>query len=334
MRSKNADHTTPRLKDIAERAGVSLATASGALNGYTKSRIKRETIDRVNRIAKEMGYRPNAIARSLKYQRTNTIAFYTGYGFCDVRDRFLGEVVTGIQHACDDLDLNLLLFGNLSRRPVAEIHRELTSGKIDGVVVHAAPNDPVVEMLANGSLPTVAIADAQPLLPSVVADDEGGMRMLIDYLWSRGHRRICFSTPEGRFESVERRRVAFEDAIRAKGGEPIVLHIPWQNTVGYMRALMGVKSHPTAVCCWHDDTAYYLLQTCQVMGIRVPEELAVAGFDALQEGRLPGRHLVTVEVPWREMAYKAAQSVIALRDGGAVTPVVRFSTALHEGDTA
>src|SRR6185437_12573492 len=96
-----------KLKDIAKKAGVSVSTASNALNGYTKSRIAQETLEKVNRIATEMGYRPNAIARSLKFQRTDTIAFYTGYGYCDVRDRFLGEVVTGIQHACDELAVDL-----------------------------------------------------------------------------------------------------------------------------------------------------------------------------------------------------------------------------------
>src|SRR5579871_3591652 len=109
-----------KLKDIAKRAGVSVSTASNALNGYTKSRIKKETLERVNRIATEMGYRPNAIARSLKFQRTDTVAFYTGYGFCDVRDLFLGEVVTGIQHACDQTGIDLLLFGNLTKLPVPE----------------------------------------------------------------------------------------------------------------------------------------------------------------------------------------------------------------------
>src|SRR6185437_1698183 len=100
-------------------------------------------------------YRPNAIARSLKFQRTDTIAFYTGYGFCDVRDLFLGEVVTGIQHACDQTGIDLLLFGNLTKLPVAEIHRKLTSGKVDGVIIHAATDDPVANLLAQTHMPAI-----------------------------------------------------------------------------------------------------------------------------------------------------------------------------------
>jgi len=323
-----------KLKDIAEKAGVSVSTASNALNGYTKSRIARETLERVNRIADELGYRPNAIARSLKFQRTDTIAFYTGYGFCDVRDRFLGEVVTGIQHACDQIDIDLLLFGNLSKHPVSQIHRKLTSGKIDGVIVHAAPEDPVAELLAKGSLPAVAIADAQPSLPSIVADDVQGMEILVDYLWQKGHRKIAFSLPHLHFASVDLRLAAFESAVASRGGEASTVRMPWEDTRIHLEKFLATPGRPTAVCCWHDDSAYYLLQTCIEMGVRVPDDLAVVGFDGLQEGRIPGRKLVTAAVPWRSMAIDATTNLIELRGGGVVDPITRFPVTLVKGDTA
>src|SRR5450432_548418 len=99
-----------KLIDIARRAGVSVTTASNALNNYTKSRIRRETVDHVKAIAAEMGYRPNEIARSLKRQRTDTITFYNGYGLTDFRDRFYGEALTGVERACANNGLDLLLF--------------------------------------------------------------------------------------------------------------------------------------------------------------------------------------------------------------------------------
>src|SRR5580698_11252972 len=92
---------TVKLRDVALKAGVSVSTVSNVLNGYTKSGIRQETFEKVRRIAKEMGYRPNALARSLKVQRTNTIGFYTGYGYHDARDRFRAEIYTGILAACD-----------------------------------------------------------------------------------------------------------------------------------------------------------------------------------------------------------------------------------------
>lgn len=325
-----------KLKDIARKAGVSVSTASNALNFQTNSRIKKETLERVNRIAAEMGYRPNAIARSLKFQRTDTIAFYTGYGYCDVRDRFLSEVVTGMQQACDQYSIDLLLFGNLSKMAVADIHRKLASGKVDGVVVHASPSDPVADRLAAGSLPAVAIADLQPRLPSVVGDDVHGMQLLVDYLWDRGHRRLGFLPSHQAFASAYERKTAFETLVTAKGSQPLIYDLPlhFEAAVVFLKALMADKNRPTALCCWHDDLAYFLLQCCVQIGIRVPDDLGVVGFDGLQEGRIPGRRLVTAAVPWDLMAFEAAANLIKLRNGLSVELITRFPVELRVGDTA
>src|SRR5580704_13159774 len=153
-----------RLRDIAEKAGVSITTASNVLNGYTKSGIKEETRERVRRIARDLGYRPNAIARSLKTQRTNTIGFYTGYGFRDARDPFMGEIYTGIQHGCDELGLDFLIHGNINEKDPDQIGMTLNDGRVDGLVVHAPSGDPVVSYLAEGALPAVAIADPHPAI--------------------------------------------------------------------------------------------------------------------------------------------------------------------------
>jgi DNA-binding LacI/PurR family transcriptional regulator len=323
----------PTLKDIAHRAGVSITTASNALSGSTKWRINRDTVERVTRIAGEMGYRPNAIARSLKSQRTDTVAFYTGYGICDVRDRFLGEIVTGIQHACDYYELDLLLYGNLTKRSDEVIHAKLASGKTDGIIVHAASDNPVAAMLAAGSVPAVGIADVQPVLPSIIADDAAGMKALIDHVWGCGHRKIAFATPEGNYESISRRALAFRDAVLAKGGEPQFTHIPWSNTVSVVESILADSNHPTAVCCWHDDTAYYLLETCRHIGVRIPEDIAIAGFDGLPEGRIPRRELTTVRVPWSDMAFEAAATIVRLRDGAKIERIQTFSVELVVGDT-
>lgn len=321
-----------KLKDIAREAGVSLSTASNALNPKTKSRIARETVDRVGKIASRMGYRPNAIARSLKYQRTDTIAFYTGYGSCDVRDRFLGEIVTGIQQACERSGLDLLLFG---KRSLPEVHRMLTSGKIDGIVVHAAPSDPVAALISAAGLPAVAIADQQPCMPSIVAEDSEGIHMLVDFLRSRGHRRMAFLAPEVPFASVDRRQATFVDQNRSYGMEPEILQLPWEfeETAAVLRELMDRADRPTAFCCWHDDVAYFLLQICMQIGIRVPDHLAVVGFDGLQEGRIPGRRLVTAAVPWLQMASEAAHRLFELREGEEVEHIIRFPVTLTAGDT-
>jgi DNA-binding LacI/PurR family transcriptional regulator len=267
-------------------------------------------------------------------QRTDTIAFYTGYGVGDYRDRFLAEVLTGIQTACDEFKLNLLLFGKLTNRSPQQIHNELISGKFDGLLIHAAPDNIVARQLTEENLPAVAVADVLPSVPSVIADDAGGVEMLIEYLWNKGHRRICFAESGYRFESVMRRSAAFKQAVEARGGEPIFLQVPWVDTLEFVRSLVADPNHPTAICCWHDDLAYYLLQICLSVGIRVPEDIAITGFDGLLDSRARGRALVTVEAPWLKMAREATQILLKIRDGETVDNLLQFSTKLIEGDTA
>lgn len=323
-----------RLRDIAEKAGVSVTTVSHVLNGYTKSGIKQETSDRVKQIAKELGYRPNAIARSLKIQRTHAVGFYTGYDFRDARDPFMGEIYTGIQHACDELGLDFLIHGSVSGRDPNEIKMKLSDGKIDGVVVHAPPEDEVVRSLVEDGLPAIAIADRQPTMPSIVADDVQGMHLLIDYLWSRGHRRIAYLTSHVDLASINARCDTFRADMASRGGDATVESFPWGELDNYFEAWRGNPNRPTAVCCWNDNSAYHMLKACKLHGIDVPGDLAVVGFDGLLETRFPARELVTAGVPWETIASEAVKQVLRRFHGEEVPPLTLFPVTLIPGDTA
>jgi len=323
-----------RLRDIAEKAGVSITTASHVLNGYTKSGIKEETRERVRRIARDMGYRPNAIARSLKNQRTNTLGFYTGYGFRDARDPFMGEVYTGIQHGCDEMGLDFLIHGNVKKSDPADISLSLNDGRVDGLVVHAPTNDPVVSYLAGGSLPAVAIADPHPSIPSIVADDVAGIALLVDYLWSKGHRNIVYLTSHIKITSIELRANAFRVLMIERGGTWSIEQFPWTDPTTFLGDFMRRKNRPTAACCWHDNSAYYLISACLETGVRVPEDLAIVGFDGLLETRLPARKLVTVQVPWETMAQETVRRLVAQVEGDTGPQLVKFPVTLTQGDTA
>lgn len=324
-----------KLRDIAAAAGVSVATVSQALNGYTKTGLRQETCDRVRTLAKQMGYTPNAIARSLKMQRTHAVGFYTGYGYRDARDPFLAEMFTGIRHGCDELKLDFLIHGDLGEGDdPQEIRVRLGNGRVDGIILHAQPSDPVARCLAEGVLPAVAIADRQEDIPSVVADDVQGMRLLVDYLWEKGHRRIAFLTSEIPLASVAERAATLVGLVEARGGIADVETFPFHGAAEYLKALMVRKERYTAVCCWNDTSAYHLLGACAEVGVRVPADLAVVGFDGLLETRLPARRLVTAAVPWERMAREAVRHVVDLRDGKPVPPLSVFPVKLIDGDTA
>ena len=323
-----------RLRDIAEKAGVSITTASHVLNGYTKSGIKEETRERVRRIARDMGYRPNAIARSLKNQRTNTIGFYTGYGFRDARDPFMGEIYTGIQHGCDEMGLDFLIHGNAIKKAAEEIGLSLNDGRIDGLVVHAATDDPVVSYLAGSTLPAIAIADPHPTIPSIVADDVSGIALLVDYLWAKGHRNIVYFTSNYKITSIELRANAFRVIMIERGGTWSIEQFPWTDPDVFVTDFMQRKNRPTAAVCWHDNSAYYLISACLEIGVKVPDDLAIVGFDGLLETRLPARRLVTVQVPWEKMAHETVRRLVAQVDGERGPQLVKFPVSLTVGDTA
>jgi LacI family transcriptional regulator len=323
-----------KLKDVADMAGVSVSTVSNVLNGYTKSGIKQETVHRVTKIANEMGYRPNAIARSLRFQKADSIGFYTGYNFSDPRNRFMSEIYAGMKRGCDQFKFDMLLPCSTQGKAASEIYSKLSNGKIDGLIVHATPEDPLVSLLANGRLPAVAVADRQALIPSVVGDDAQGMEMLVNYLWERGHRNIAFLTTQRPLTAVEARSTKFQQILTDLGGKSLVFPIPWADMDEFLKSFVAEPNHPTALCVYNDDGAYRALKSCLENGIRVPDDLAIVGFDGLLEKRLPARNLVTTAVPWEQIGYEAVSLLIQQMEGHKVQPLTTFPVELIAGDTA
>jgi DNA-binding LacI/PurR family transcriptional regulator len=321
-----------RLRDVAERAGVSITTVSHVLSGYTKSGIKQETRDRVQRIAAEMGYRTPA-ARGTR-GRARTLAFYTGHGFRDFRDAFMAEIYSGLMLGCDQYDLDLLIHGNLSEQDPEQVVAKLVDGRIDGLVLHAPPADPIVPLISEGRLAAVAIADGQIGIPSVVADDATGMDMLVDYLWRRGHRKVAFLNTIYPMPSVEARVKRFQNALSTRSGEAVVVDMPYGNIPNFLESWKADPAHPTAFCVWNDRHAYSILEAAIGAGIAVPDELAVCGFDGVLNELLPARRLVSIRVPWQKLAAEAVKMLVGPARDETVSVTTRFPVEFVPGDTA
>src|SRR5580700_11129467 len=108
--SKHRDSRAATLQDVADRAGVSRCTASSIINGSRSgTRTSAATRERVRQAALELSYRPNAVARSLRHQSTQTIGFYNGYGYVDARNPFLSDLIAGMHYQCDHADYDLLI---------------------------------------------------------------------------------------------------------------------------------------------------------------------------------------------------------------------------------
>src|SRR5205809_769939 len=182
------------MKDVAEKAGVSPMTVSAVIAGSASVRVSKTTRARVLSLAHEMGYTPNAIARSLRRRHTNIIGLYSGLGFVNVRSPFFAEIVGGLQEGCERHHKDLLLHGVFREQSSEAVYHSLADGRIDGLIVNMLAHDPLLDQLIASHLPVIALVDAIRGIPSVVVDDRGGSAMLAGHLALKGHRRILYAT--------------------------------------------------------------------------------------------------------------------------------------------
>lgn len=325
-------------KDIARELNLSQPTVSRVLSGDTRHRVAAGTRQRILDTAKRLRYQPNAVARSLRQGRTGIIGLYTNHNY-DVRNDFLGAIIGSLQHGCALQDLDLLLHSALYGRSVEDVYAKLRDGRIDGLILHADTDDALVEILGKSPLPVVAVADCLPNLPTVTCEDAAGMQQLLSHLWERGHRRYAFLSPERYLVSAARRQSAFLAEMRARGlpdSAYRVLAIDYEQPDAALEELRR-DGRPLAVCCWNDRTAYNLLHVCLERGVRVPEEIAITGFDGFRSHKAPAQQLVTVDCHWGEVALKALNILTDLinnQDGVRHANEVRLPVSLLPGDTA
>ena len=308
-------------KDLARELNLSQPTVSRILSGDSSHRAAPATRERVLEAARRLGYQPNAVASSLRRGRTDIIGLHTSYDY-DVRNDFLGAIVGSLQRACSQHSLDVLLHSALSGAPAREMFGKLRDGRIDGLILHAESDDPLVSLLRKSSFPVVVVADPLPGLAAVTSDDAGGMALLIGHLWERGYRKFAFLAPQQVPASVERRHMAFDSELRERGlkiAQCRTLAIDFEQAAPALPELLKMAGErpagqAVAVCCWNDRTAYQLLSACAERGVRVPETLAITGFDGFANEKLPARALVTVACPWEQVAQTALELLRARID--------------------
>lgn len=327
------------LQDVADLAGVNRVTASVALGRSPQggTRVSEATRRRVLDAAARLSYTPNALARALQGERTNIIGYYAGYETLNVFHSFSAAILNGLQRSCRRHRQDLLLFGSFERDTDADIYAALLSGKIDGLVMLPTPLSPVMDRLFASPLPIVAIANTHPAVPSVVADDAGGSIQIARYLAAKGHRRVLYRTHVERRTSSVRRAEAFVAAAGDLGMAVIVTHIGDQHllTGDEIALLTGAKEQrPTAAVCWMDLCGYALLAQCEALGLCVPDDLAIVGFDGVATPIKPERALTTVAAPWGDVADQAVEQLLALLAGDCVPSETVLPVALQIGDTA
>lgn len=327
----------PVLTDVARIAGVSPMTVSNVMNG--KVGVAEGTRRKVLEAAESIGYVPNIAARGLARGRTNLIGVISH----DLTVQYAWSIVQGITTELADGGIELLLsvtYQDASRE--VERIRFLSGGLVDGIILIApALEDDALAVLATAKIPAVVI-DPRALdvaLPRVIADNYTGARSAVEHLVSLGHTRIAIIDGDPSFESSAERHRGYLDGLTAAGITPdpdLMAEGDFTQGLGFSATLELLRqdSPPTAIFATADVSATGAIDAARSLGVEVPRDLSIIGFDDIPQAALSFPALTTVRQPLEEMGHEAVRMLVALIEGGsAETTVVVVPTALVERDT-
>ncbi len=330
------------VKDVAAKAGVSTATVSRVVNGHP--RVGPEVRAAVTIAIEELGYVPNPSARSLMTHRTGSI----GVVILESADRlfgdpFFGQLMLGISAALADRDRRLMLMLAPTRDEEARIERFLTAEHMDGIVL-VGPHgvDPLLRRLVKRGIPLVVSGRPQDQrgVSYVDAQNRTGAEAAVAHLLASGRRRIATIHGTLDLPSASDRLEGYRDALRAAGHQPD----PSLEADGEYRARTAAEamralltSHPDldAVFVASDSMAIAAMQAIKDAGRRVPDDIAVMGFDDLPTGRETQPTLSTVRQPIEAMGREMVRLVLQQVDtpGTAASQVVFATELVLRGST-
>ena len=310
------------LADVGRAACVSPMAASAVLNGArTSSRISPETRGRILEAAAALNYRPNAAARALIRRRMSTLGVAAVVDRGELNHYFL-EVFNGVLETAARHGQNTTVFTLHDWKRDAQRIAEFCDGRIDGLLLVAPVFGPESVALLPAHTPLVAI-HANIVLPGVInleSDEEAGSFSLVRRLIDIGHRRILhLAGPEAMLGSV-RRIAGYRRALEESGisYDPRLVKMAGFATHQGREAMRGwIDEHageplPTAVFCANDGVAFGCMETLSAAGLRVPDDISVAGFDDTLAARASVPQLSTVRQPLRQMGGRAVELLLDL----------------------
>jgi LacI family transcriptional regulator len=302
------------LEDVAKAAGVHPASVSRALRGVGK-KVSEETRLKIERIAKEMGYRPNTVAASLRTKQTNLI----GIVVPDLANPLFGPIVQGLEVELRSQGLMCLVVQTPADRDQRKgVVEALATRQVSGLVILAAENDdPMLEAAQAFALPTVLVnrGHGERRFPSVVNDDRESVRLVLEHLVELGHKAIAHVAGPGRSSTGRARREAFEELARAMKIRPVVVEASaFTRDAGFAAALelLGQRRSPpsTAIFAANDLIALGVLDALRQNGRSVPDDVSLVGHNDMPFMDLIAPPLTTVRIAVDQMSRQAAQLLI------------------------
>jgi DNA-binding LacI/PurR family transcriptional regulator len=306
------------IYDIARVASVSPSTVSRALEDHP--RIGAETKKRIQELARDMGYIPSTVAKSLTAKKTWTI----GMVLASISDPFMGRVVEGVEQAAIDVGFNVFISTsqNDRQREIAVIEM-LRKRRVDGIIIiasHLFDRSPWI--FDRSTVPMVVINEQNPgaNMHFVAVDDRHGAQLAVEHLIALGHRRIGYVSIPNRPESNESRFKGYQDALTFAGiaVDPALIFtsssLEDHARVGEASVVPLLSVEATAAFCYNDTTAIGLLTACYKHGYSIPDHLSVIGFDDIDMAAYTIPPLTTIRQPRFELGQRAMHMILALLD--------------------
>ncbi|MCJ8010261.1 LacI family transcriptional regulator [Paenibacillus sp. KQZ6P-2] len=302
------------IKDIARVAGVSHTTVSRALNGNPL--IKKETRDRIEKIAAEMNYIPNYSAKSLVMKKSYTIGLFFSSIDQGTTASFLVDAIKGIHHVLDE-NYSLTVHGIDSIQHFDAIMPQ----RFDGILVMSQSDEDnaFIYHVKKMCIPLVVLNRQleDTGIMNVVANDRIGVMEAIDYAASQGHSRFAIIEGRAGFKSSIERKQGFIDSLIAHRLPLIPEYFAagdYAVESGYtaMCSLLALPEPPSIVFCANDDMAIGAMNACYAQGITIPEQLSLIGFDDIVFARYTNPALTTIHRPVADISKLGTTKLIEL----------------------
>ncbi len=312
------------MKDIASRAGVSVATVSKVMNGT--GNISEETARKIMDIASELNYRPNLYAINLKKGNSRTIGILAedltvfntppvidGIGaFCEEHGyRYLLENLR-INRLGIDPDLDKDKYNQLKDNAISH----LESMQVDGIIYVGCHSHRIIPSGLDNHLPFVCAycISSSLAIPSILYDDEHSSYDAVTLLIKKGHKKIGTVTGKNGSAHTRWRLTGYQEALYDNNipyNPKLCIKGDWTRDSGYAAAKTLIKNKVTAIFSQNDEMAMGIMDACSEAGIQVGSDLALIGFDNRELSAVCRPQLSTIEPPLYDIGYKAAESLIA-----------------------
>lgn len=297
------------IKDIAKELGISASTVSRALSD--SSLVNERTKRKILQVAERLGYERNELARALVMGSSGAV----GLILPDITNPFFSDVARGVGEIADRIGAGVILC-NTDGRIDRELNyvRLMRRKRVDGLLLCSTTIEaPYLQELARARMPFILVSrlSGQSGVPYVVTDDHAGAKLAVEHLVDLGHRSIGFIGGPENVQASRDRLEAYLDVLRSNG---LATRPDWKCYAGFTQAagreaaqrMLSLPDRPTAIFAANDVTALGVLEVAEGLGLQIPADLSLVGYDDISYASLPRIQLTTVAQPAVEMGQIAA----------------------------